>query len=87
MENAKWALDTRIATEQELTLQMIRLIAVDAVISVMSARFAVWEKCENGTGKTYCDGARVDTSNDTANCGQCGNKCSVDEECMSGRCV
>ena len=46
MENAKWALDTRIATEQELTLQMIRLIAVDAVISVMSARFAVWENAK-----------------------------------------
>lgn len=44
MENAKWALDTRIATEQELTFQMIRLIAVDAVTSVVSARFV---KVEN----------------------------------------
>ena len=39
-----------------------------------------------GTGYTNCDGTGIDISNDSTNCGRCGNKCGVGEICRLGKC-
>ena len=37
--------------------------------------------------ETVCDGKSVNTSNDSANCGQCGQKCAVGYMCVNGSCL
>jgi hypothetical protein len=37
-------------------------------------------------GYTKCSGACVDLQNDSANCGSCGNACSVGISCVGGSC-
>ena len=43
------------------------------------------EGCENG--KTSCNGICVDTLTDINNCGSCGNICSSNSNCLSGKCT
>ena len=43
--------------------------------------------CTTGTGATGCDGESINTSKDSAHCGQCGNKCAAGKICQSGTCA
>jgi len=38
------------------------------------------------TGTRLCGGGCVDTRKSNLNCGDCGQRCGVDEVCVSGRC-
>ena len=42
------------------------------------------KKCKNG--KTKCNGSCVNTSQDSQNCGSCGNSCQSGTTCQSGSC-
>ena len=44
-------------------------------------------QCKSGTGETYCSGTRIDTSNDSANCGQCGLTCPDGRSCIEAICT
>jgi hypothetical protein len=38
-------------------------------------------------GQTECSGKCVNTQNDEHNCGACGTRCTVNEECVAGKCA
>jgi len=58
------------------------IILVVVIVGIVNSKS---ETCSSGL--TRCNGSCVDYSNDSSNCGSCGNICEpLSESCISGQC-
>jgi len=57
------------------------IILVVVIVAIVNSKS---ETCSSGL--TRCNGSCVDYSNDSSNCGSCGNRCEEYQSCISGQC-
>lgn len=65
---------------------LLPLVASCSILGTSVDKYAALEQGDCPAGGSICSASCVDTSTNTANCGGCGQACSVGEACVRGKC-